>query len=162
MKPRTVPFLFVLAAVVIAGVFFISKKVLTKEDKTFTRARIVTPKSSASANSGNESSVSGFESEKYETFVPLYTGETLISTNTIDINNDGYDDEIIIIRKASSQNLWMVAALIDPESGLYERLEPIETEFSRTRQGVKLLRLSCPLFTGEPLAEVSAYRNRTK
>lgn len=133
MKSKTVPVLFVLAAALIAGVFFISKKMLTKEDKSSTRARIVTPKSSTSGNTENESTASTFESEKYETFVPLYSGETLISTLTIDINNDGYDDEVIIVRKASSQNLWIVAALIDSESGLYERLEPIETQFSRTR-----------------------------
>jgi hypothetical protein len=133
MKSRTVPVLFVLAAALIAGVFFVSKKMLTKEDKSSTRARIVTPKSSSSANSENEASSSSIETEKYETFVPLYSGETLISALTIDINNDGYDDEVIIVRKASSQNLWIVAALIDSESGLYERLEPIETQFTRTR-----------------------------
>lgn len=133
MKSKIVPVLFVLAAALIAGVFFISRKVMVKEDKSSTRARIVTPKSSATASSENETTASSFETEKYETFVPLYSGETLISTLTIDINNDGYDDEVIIVRKASSQNLWIVAALIDAESGLYERLEPIETEFTRTR-----------------------------
>ncbi len=133
MKTKTVPILFVLAAAVIAGVFFFSKKVMGKDDKSSTRARIVTPKSSSSGTAENESTASTFESEKYETFVPLYSGETLISTLTIDINNDGYDDEVIIVRKANSQNLWVVAAVIDSESGLYERLEPIETEFTRTR-----------------------------
>ena len=133
MKSRTVPLLFVLAAALIAGIFFISKKMLTKEDKSSTRARIVTPKSSTAGNTDNETSSSSIESEKYETFVPLYSGETLISTLTIDINNDGYDDEVIIVRKASSQNLWIVAALIDSESGFYERLDPIETQFTRTR-----------------------------
>ena len=133
MKSRTVPVLFVLAAALIAGVFFFSKKVLVKEDKSSTRARIVTPKSTVSANSENETTPSSIESEKYETFVPLYTGETLISTLTIDINNDGYDDEVLIVRKSNSPNLWIVAALIDSESGLYERLDPIQTEFTRTR-----------------------------
>lgn len=133
MKSKTVPVLFVLAAALIAGVFFISKKVLVKEDKSSTRARIVTPKSAGTASSETESTASSIESEKYETFVPLYSGETLISTLTIDINNDGYDDEVIIVRKANSQNLWVVAALIDSESGLYERLPPIETQFTRTR-----------------------------
>ena len=133
MKSRTVPVLFVLAAALIAGVFFFSKKVLIKEDKSSTRARIVTPKSAVAANSENETTPSSIESEKYETFVPLYTGETLISTLTIDINNDGYDDEVLIVRKSNSPNLWIVAALIDSESGLYDRLDPIQTEFTRTR-----------------------------
>ena len=65
MKSRTVPLLFVLAAALIAGVFFVSKKVLVKEDKSSTRARIVTPKSAASGNAENESSGSSIESEKY-------------------------------------------------------------------------------------------------
>ena len=133
MKSKTVLILFVLAAALIAGVFFISQKVISKDAKSSTRARIVTPKSSTSAASENETSSSSFETEKYETFVPLYSGETLISALTIDINNDGYDDEVIIIRKANSQNLWIVVAPIDPETGFYERLEPVKTEFTRTR-----------------------------
>ncbi|MCR5387088.1 MAG: pallilysin-related adhesin [Treponema sp.] len=133
MKSKTVPVLFVLAAVLIAGLFFISRRVLSKEDKSSTRARIVTPKSAVAGSSETESTASSIETEKYETFVPLYSGETLISTLTIDINNDGYDDEVIIVRKANSQNLWVVAALLDSESGFYKRLEPIETQFTRTR-----------------------------
>ena len=134
MKSKTVPVLFVLAAAILAGVFFATKKIVVNNDKTLTRAKIITPKSATSGNDADkDSKSSSFESEKYETFVPLYSGETLISTLTIDINNDGYDDEVIIVRKVSSQNLWIVAALLVPETGLYERLAPIETEFTKTR-----------------------------
>ncbi len=133
MKSKTVPLLFLLAVAVLGAVFFITRRLVVSGEKTLTRAKIVTPKSSTSAGSENDSHTSAVESEKYETFVPLYSGETLISTLTIDINNDGYDDEVIIVRKANSQNLWIVAAPIDPESGAYNRLEPIKTEFTRTR-----------------------------
>ena len=133
MKARTVPLLFLFVALILGGIFFVSRKFFVSGEKTLTRAKIVTPKSSESAEVENEKKSSSIESEKYETFVPLYTGETLISALTIDINNDGYDDEVIIVRKSNSQNLWLVAALIDPESGNYERLEPISTEFTRTR-----------------------------
>ena len=134
MKSKTVPVLFVLAAALLAAIFFFTRKIVGNgSEKSLTRAKIVTPKSSTATVSGNDSKNTSFESEKYETFVPLYSGETLISTLTIDINNDGYDDEVIIVRKATSQNLWVVAALIDPDTGLYERLDPIETEFTRTR-----------------------------
>lgn len=134
MKSKTVPVLFVLVAALLAAIFFFTRRFVdNNNEKSLTRAKIVTPKSSASTVSENDSKLASYESEKYETFVPLYSGETLISTLTIDINNDGYDDEVIIVRKASSQNLWVVAALIDPDTGLYERLDPIETEFTRTR-----------------------------
>lgn len=133
MKKRTIPLLFLFVIVVIAIVFFLSQKVFVKKDKSLTRAKIVTPKSLSVSEGDTEKRSSSIESEKYETFVPLYTGETLISTLTIDINNDGYDDEVIIVRKSNSQNLCLVAAIIDPETGDYHRLSPIETEFTKTR-----------------------------
>ena len=63
----------------------------------------------------------------------VLTGETLISTLTIDINNDGYDDEVIVVRKSNSQNLSIVVAVMEPETGVYLRLPEITTEFTRTR-----------------------------
>ena len=133
MKARTIPLLFLFIAIVLGGLFFASQKIFVKKEKTLTRAKIVTPKSSEVSEIETEKKSSSLENEKYETFVPLYTGETLISTLTLDINSDGYDDEVIIVRKSSSQNLWLVAALLDPESGNYDRLPPVSTEFTRTR-----------------------------
>ena len=133
MKSKIVTFLFILAAAILAGIFFATKKLVVNNDKSLTRAKIVNPKSVSSNNAENDSKSSAIETDRYETFVPLYSGETLISTLTIDINSDGYDDEVIIVRKSSSQNLWVVAALMDSDSGFYERLDPIETQFTRTR-----------------------------
>ncbi len=133
MKPRTIPLIFLIIAIILGGIFFASRKFFVQNEKTLTRAKIVTPVSSETADSGAEKQSASLENEKYETFVPLYTGETLISTLTLDINNDGYDDEVILIRKINSQNLWLVPALIDQETGVYKRLEPISTEFTRTR-----------------------------
>lgn len=133
MKSKTVSFLFIVALVIILSAFFITRKTLDKKDNSLTRAKIVTPKVSSSSESENEKNNTLFEPEKYETFVPLYGGETLISTLTVDINNDGYDDEVIIVRKSDSPNLFLVAALIDSENGAYERLTPIETQFRNTR-----------------------------
>lgn len=133
MKPRTIPLIFLVIAIILGGIFFASRRFFVQKEKTLTRAKIVTPVSSESAEPGTEQGSKSFENEKYETFVPLYSGETLISTLTLDINNDGYDDEVILIRKINSQNLWLVPALIDQDSGVYKRLEPISTEFTRTR-----------------------------
>lgn len=133
MKSRIIPLLFLFVAMILGGIFYVSRKYFVKGEKTLIRAKVVTPKSSESSDIDGERRTSSVEGEKYETFVPLYTGETLISTLTIDLNNDGYDDEVIIVRKSASQNLWMVAALLDPESGNYERLEPVSTEFTKTR-----------------------------
>lgn len=133
MKTRYVSFLFLLVIILLAGIFFASKKIFVKDEKSITWAKIVTPKTSENTESESEKKSTSIETEKYETFVPLYTGETLISTLTIDINNDGYDDEVVVVRKTNSQNLNIVVALMDSETGTYQRLPAIPTEFTRTR-----------------------------
>lgn len=142
MKTRTLTLLFVLVAAVIAGVFIHTKKYSSKES-SLTRAKIITPKSSTAGDNGPEKKLSSSESEKYETFVPLSVGETLISTLTMDFNNDGYDDEIIVVRVNTSPNLYIVPGIYEPETGNYNRCAPIPTTFTRTRtfsyQGMDLI-----------------------
>ena len=133
MKTKTITFLFVIIAFFLAGTILISKKFSTDKSNKLSRAKIITPKSSESGESDVSKKLSSSEAEKYETFVPLATGETLISTLTIDFNNDGYDDEIIVVRVNTAQNLYIVPGIYDPESGNYTRLSPIPTTFTRTR-----------------------------
>lgn len=133
MKTKTISFLFLFIALILASVFFLSRKVFVGKKDTAIRAKVVTPKTAVSQEVESEKWSSAVETEKYETFVPLASGETLISTFTIDLNNDGYDDEIVIVKKAGSAYLWIVPGIYVSETADYERLESIETEVSRTR-----------------------------
>lgn len=133
MKKRTIPILFTLITIGLVGVFFITQRYFSTKKDTSIRAKVVTPKTSSSAEVETEKWSSAVETEKYETFIPLNSGETLISTLTIDLNNDGYDDEVIVIKKVGSPNLWIVPGIYIVESSDYERLEGIETQITRTR-----------------------------
>lgn len=133
MKNRTIPIIFGVISVVLAGSFFAIKKIGNEKDNSLTRAKIITPKSSQTKESEAEMQGTSLSLEKYETFVPLLPGETLISTLTFDFNNDGYDDEVIVVKNTRSPFLIIVPGLFDANSGNYERLSPIETNFSRTR-----------------------------
>lgn len=133
MKNRTIPIIFGVISVVLAGSFFAIKKIGKEKDNSLTRAKIITPKSSQTKESEAEMQGTSLSLEKYETFVPLLPGETLISTLTFDFNNDGYDDEVIVVKNTRSPFLIIVPGLFDANSENYERLSPIETNFSRTR-----------------------------
>lgn len=133
MKTKTLTYIFSGIAVVLAGTFLLNRKLNSNKDGSLTRAKIITPKSSAASESGPEKKLSSSESEKYETFVPLAAGETLISTLTMDFNSDGYDDETIVVRVNTSPNLYLVPGIYDPETGNYNRTEPILTSFTKTR-----------------------------
>lgn len=133
MKAKTIPVLFFIAAVLLVAAFFLSKNIFVNNDKDFVRAKIVTPVTSNSTDSEADSFGRSMESEKYETFVPLKSTETLISTLTMDFNNDSYDDEIVVVKKSGNSNLWIIPGIYNLETSKYDRLEDIPTEISRTR-----------------------------
>lgn len=133
MKTKTLSVIFILIALLLAGTFFLTKKYNSNKDNSLNRAKIITPKSASSSDNSPEQKLSSSEAEKYETFVPLLTGETLISTLTVDINNDGYDDEAVVVRVNSSPNLYIVQGIYDPETGNYSRCTAIPTTFTKTR-----------------------------
>ena len=54
--------------------------------------------------------------------------ETLISTLTIDFNNDTFDDEVIVVRKSGFPYLLVIPGLYNSETNSYDRLEEIETK----------------------------------
>ena len=136
MKKRQflIPALFVLIAIILAGTFYITRRILQNKDNSVVRAKVITPKSTNSnENESEESRLSSVEKETYETFVPLYATETLISTLTIDLNNDGYDDEVVLVRKVGSEFMWLIPGIYNPKDGSYLRLDQLLTPFSKTK-----------------------------
>jgi len=133
MKSKSIFILFVLIGLALAAVFFVTEKVLNRKDDSVTRAKVITPKSSNQTEAESEKKLSSLDNEKYETFVPLYPTETLISTQNMDLNNDGYDDEVVLVKKVGSQYMWIIPGIYVSETGNYDRLDQIVTPFSRTR-----------------------------
>ena len=134
MKTKVVPVLFVLAALVIGGVVYFSKKQADKREETVTRAKVITPQSTAAADSsGTEKRSSSHQTETFDSFIDLLPTETLISSLPIDFNDDGFDDEVDVVRKSGAQYFFIVPALYNQETGTYDRLDDISTNISRTR-----------------------------
>ena len=135
MKTKSITLLFVITAILLAAGFYASRKLITKNEKTAVRAKIVTPKGSQTADEEADTDRvnSDFNTENFDTFITLRSNETLINTITIDFNNDGYDDEVITVRKTGSENFTIVPGLFNPETADYDRLEDIPTTISRIR-----------------------------
>jgi hypothetical protein len=135
MKTKSITLLFIIVAVLLSAGFLASKKIIRKSETTTTRAKIVTPK--GSNNTDNETDDerlnSGFNSENLDTFIQLLPSETLINTITIDFNNDGYDDEVITVRRVGSDNFTIIPGLFNPETADYDRLGDIPTPISKIR-----------------------------
>ena len=135
MKTKSITLMFIIIAILLAAGFYTSKKFITRNAQTAVRAKIVTPKASQVADTETDTDRvnSDFNSENFDTFITLRSNETLINTITIDINNDGYDDEVITVRKLGSENFTIVPGLFNPKTADYERLEDIPTSISKIR-----------------------------
>ena len=135
MKTKSITLMFVIIAILLGAGFLASKKFITQKEKTAVRAKIVTPKGSHQEDTETDPDPinSDFNSENFDTFITLRNNETLINTITLDFNNDGYDDEVITVRKTGSENFTIVPGLFNPETADYDRLEDIPTSISRIR-----------------------------
>ena len=135
MKTKSITLLFIIVIILLGAGFLASKKFIHKSDNTTTRAKIVTPKGSETTESEADSDMqnSGFSSENFDTFITLRPSETLINTITIDFNNDGYDDEVITVRRLGSDVFTIIPGLFNPETADYDRLADIPTSISKIR-----------------------------
>ena len=135
MKTKSITLLFFLAALLLGAGFWASKRFTQRSETTVTRAKVVTPKGMQETDSENdmERQSSSFESDNFDTFIQLLSSETLINSITLDFNNDGYDDEVITVRRTGSEDFIIVPGLFNPETADYDRLASIPTSISRIR-----------------------------
>ncbi len=131
MKSKIIVVSFFLS-VVLLGIFFFFKKKPAPETETVKQSKLVTPKFSEEVKSETGYTETGLEKETFTSFIPLSGTETLISTLIFDFDNDTYEDQVIVVRKADSPYLWLVIGLYDPETKDYNRVEDIETNISKT------------------------------
>ncbi|WP_407427204.1 pallilysin-related adhesin [Treponema sp.] len=128
MKKR-LPVIFVLTAAVLAVSFF-SRNLFTK-DNSVSRARVVIPLVGEAASKDNKNEYS--EGLEKTSFIQLSTGETLVGTFEMDIDNDGYDDQINMVKTSSSPYIVLIVALYNPKNGSYERTNYLATQITQMK-----------------------------
>lgn len=134
MKTKIFPVLIVITLLLIAGIVYFTQKKTASSETAATRAKIVTPRSQNSEEEiAGENRGPSFQTETFDSFIELLPTETLISSLPVDFNNDGFEDEVDIIRKAGTQSFFIVPGLYNQLTGDYERLSDIPTNISKTR-----------------------------
>ncbi len=128
---RIVPAIFIAVAAVLAVVFFVQK--LSVDDTVVARSRVVTPIVD-SASTDSENLEDKYEDQLQETsFIELANDETLISTVTMDIDGDGYDDQISVLKTPATPYLILVVGLYNPIQAKYERIFSTYTNITQVR-----------------------------
>lgn len=132
MKTKIVVAVFIILVVGLSAFFLLSRNNEKTKTETFSQAKIVTPKHPAAVKEDSSLPDEEVKQESFTSFVPLSSSETLISTLLLDFDNDTYDDQMVVVRKADSPYLCILVGIYDAESKKYERVEEITTNISKT------------------------------
>ena len=127
---KLIPVIFVIVAAGLAF-FFVGKNLFIK-DNSYSRAKIIKPvveiEKSEEENLENE-----YEDYEQTSFIELANDETLLNVVTMDIDDDGYDDQINIVKTSRSPFLALIVGLYNPSTSSYVRAAWIATTVSQIR-----------------------------
>lgn len=127
---KLIPVIFVVVAMLLA--FFLAGKNLFVKDNSYSRAKVVKPLVEAEV-AETENSEDGYADYEQTSFIELANDETLLNVVTMDIDGDGYDDQINIVKTSKSPFLALIVGLYNPESSSYVRATWIATSVSQSR-----------------------------
>ena len=127
---KFIPAVFVVIAALLA-LFFIGRNLFVKEDAV-ARSRVITPL----VENGDENTEK--KEDEYEDFTPtsfieLANDETLLNIVTMDIDGDGFDDQINIVKTSKGPYLVLIVGLYNPPTTSYIRAAWLATNITQLR-----------------------------
>ena len=125
-------FISVIFFVVAAGaaVIFFSRNLFVKNN-TFSRARVVIPLVGGQISESKSNEYS--EGLAQTPFIQLSNGETLVGTLGMDIDGDGFDDQVSMVKTTSSPYIVLIVGLYDSKTGGYIRTNYLATQITQMK-----------------------------
>lgn len=128
---RIIPAIFIAVAALLACFLLVRR--LFVQDTVVQRARVVTPIVNNEDADAEKNTSAYADNYRESSFITLAQDETLLSTVTIDIDGDSYDDQVNVVKTSRSQYITLVVALYNPELAKYERAANLATTITQGR-----------------------------
>ncbi len=132
MKRNITILLFFLIALLLLVLFF-GKNFFIRERTSAVRARTVIPNANREEQSARIDRLSSPEDASLTSLIPLLVDEILINAINFDFNADGYEDQVIAVKKISNPYLIIVIGLYEPNKMSYERYYQYQTKISQSK-----------------------------
>ena len=126
---RMIPVVFILTAAGLALLFF-SRNLFVKNN-VISRARVVIPLVGEQEEGAKSNEYS--DGLKQTSFIQLSNGETLVGTLEMDIDGDGYDDQVNMVKTGASPYIVLIVGLYNPKNGNYERTNYLATTITQVK-----------------------------
>ncbi|HPX25821.1 MAG TPA: pallilysin-related adhesin [Treponemataceae bacterium] len=127
----TILLFFLIAAILLF--LFLGKEVFIKDDASAVRARTVIPVANTEEQTASIRQSSSSDDLSLTSLIPLLVDEILINAISFDFNSDGYEDQIIAVKKANNPHLVIVTGLYNPNRMTYERFFQYQTKISQSK-----------------------------
>jgi len=124
--------LFIVIAIVILT-FAIFSHIYSNTENTITGAKTVIPLTPGTEPTKEETKNIAAETITVTSLVPLNKDETLLNAYTVDFDKDGYDDQIISVKRANSVYITVIIGLFNPVYATYERTVVLKTQIDQVQ-----------------------------
>ena len=131
MKRFSVIFLFLFAFTL--GFYFIFSSLTPDTEQETIRAKVVIPATTNQVEQNEDTE--SYSSVEFEntSLVQLNLDETLITTLSVDINSDTFEDQIIAVKKANKPNIVLIIGLYNSKTSEYQRFTEIQTSIFQVK-----------------------------
>lgn len=132
MKRNVTILLFFLIAALLLFLF-LGREIFMREDDSAVRARTVIPMVNTEEQAASERRTASAEDTSLTSLIPLLVDEILINAISFDFNSDGYEDQIVAVKKINNPYLMIITGLYNPNRMTYERYYQYQTKISQSK-----------------------------
>ena len=141
---KLIPIVFILAIFLMAFYVYYRKN-HTEAVVEIARTGEITPAAKTQVSDSIESINLEDDNIMQSAFIQLSGEETLVSTVSADFNQDGFEDQVVAIKRSFSPYIILIISLYNQKTQSYERSGEIATDITQART----FSLSCTDITGE-------------
>ncbi len=132
MKRNITILLFFLTAALLLFLF-LGRGIFVTKDTSTVRARTIVPSAESGEKSSADKQSSASEDASLTSLIPLFVDEIMINAISFDFNSDGYEDQVVAVKKANNPYIIVVTGLYNPSKMIYERFFQYQTKVSQSK-----------------------------
>lgn len=140
--------LFVIVVIAVTSILVIYRRnslnTPVQQQESVSHAKTIIPLTDKDSQIDINSTTEEEAANTLTSLAPLLPTETLLATQDIDFDADGYDDQINAVKRTTSPNISLIISLFNPSTSSYERSASIDTAVSQ----IKTFAFFCMDLTG--------------
>ena len=130
---KRVPIVFFLLFALALIFYFLFSSFATGKEQETVRAKVVIPATTTQVEQTEDTE--SYSSVEFEntSLIQLNMDETLITTLSIDLNSDTFEDQIVAVKKANNPNIVIIIGLNNSKTSEYQRFTEIQTSIFQVK-----------------------------